>query len=69
MNRFRPPIIEWLVENEDILYNLASSSISDYELSCDCSIGQDHIRLTFGEEPEIIQEGLKVLSKVIDRWT
>ncbi|MFW5927797.1 MAG: hypothetical protein ACOCSL_01245, partial [Thermoplasmatota archaeon] len=82
MNRFKHPLIDWLIENEDILYNLASSSIPDYELSEDCSIqkskllGHDHeleeefiglissfyeddIRLTFGEDPDIIKTGLE----------
>lgn len=89
MNRFKYPLIDWLIENEDIPYNLASSSIPDYELSVSCSIhknkllGHDHeleeefiglissfyeddIRLTFGEDPDIIKTGLEKLSKVID---
>lgn len=42
MNRFKHPLIDWLIENEDIPYNLASSSIPDYELSEECSIHKNH---------------------------
>lgn len=48
MNRFVHPLIGWLEDNDDVPYNLASSSIPDYELSTDSSIeggrelGHDH---------------------------
>lgn len=59
MNRFKHPLIDWLIENEDILYNLASSSIPDYELSEDCSIQKSKL---LGHDHELEEEFIGLIS-------
>ena len=59
MNRFKHPIIDWVIENEDIPYNSASSSIPEYELSVDCSIHKKH---PLGYDHELEKEFIRLIS-------
>jgi len=64
MNQFEHPLIDWLVENEDISYNLASSSIPDYELSSGSIIEKGHL---LGHDHEIEDEIVEKISSFYEK--
>ncbi len=63
MNRFIHPLIGWLEDNDDVPYNLASSSIPDYELSTDSSIESGH---ELGHDHEIEDELIEKICSFYD---